>query len=106
MRAQHLLSVVLACALPGGVTLAQVGRGGSEWLTAQADAQRTSWVPNEPRVSVELMSKPGFALQWTSKLDNQPRGVNGLAQGVTANGVTLDPRSGHERPGRKFAASQ
>ena len=89
MRSQHLLSVVLASALAGGVTFAQVGRGGSEWLTAQADAQRTSWIPNEPRVSVELMSKPGFALQWTSKLDNQPRGLNGLAQGVTANGVTL-----------------
>jgi len=35
------------------------------------------------------MSKPGFALQWTSKLDNQRRGLNGLTQGVTASGVTL-----------------
>ena len=35
------------------------------------------------------MSKPGFELQWKAKLDNQPRGVHGLAQGVTANGVTL-----------------
>jgi hypothetical protein len=89
MRSHHLLSVLLASAFAGGVTFAQVGRGGSEWLTAQADAQRTSWIPNEPRLSVDLMSKPGFALQWTSKLDNRPRGLNGLAQGVTANGVTL-----------------
>ena len=35
------------------------------------------------------MSKPGFELQWKAKLDNQPRGVHGLWQGVTASGVTL-----------------
>ena len=35
------------------------------------------------------LSKPGFELQWKSKLDNQPRGAHGLAQGVTASGVTL-----------------
>ena len=35
------------------------------------------------------MSAPGFERQWTAKLDNKTRGVNGLAHGVTANGVTL-----------------
>ena len=35
------------------------------------------------------LSKPGFEQQWKSKLDNQPRGAHGLAQGVTASGVTL-----------------
>ena len=67
---------------------AQVGRGGSEWLTARADAQRTSWIRTDPRISVESMAK-GFELQWTAKLDNAPRQGNGLMQGVTANGVTL-----------------
>ena len=33
--------------------------------------------------------KPGFDLQWTSKLGNQSRGLAGLTQGVTASGVTL-----------------
>src|SRR5262245_39315371 len=68
---------------------AQVGRGGSEWLTARADAQRTSWIRSDAKISVESMSKPGFELQWTRKLENQPRELNGLMQGVTANGVTL-----------------
>src|SRR3954463_6423430 len=68
---------------------AQVGRGGSEWLTARADAQRTSWIRTDPKISVESMSKPGFDLQWTQKLDNRTRQLNGLTQGVTANGVTL-----------------
>ena len=68
---------------------AQVGRGGSEWLTAQGDAQRTSWIRTDAKISPGTMSKPGFELQWTSKLENRPRQLNGLFQGVTANGVTL-----------------
>ena len=68
---------------------AQVGRGGSEWLTSRADAQRTSWIRTDPKISVEAMSKPGFELQWTQKLDNKARGGNNLLSGVTANGVTL-----------------
>ena len=65
------------------------GRGGSQWLTALGDAQRTSWVRSDDKISVAALSKPGFELQWKSKLDNQPRGVHGLTQGVTASGVTL-----------------
>jgi outer membrane protein assembly factor BamB len=78
-----------AAALSGTVTFAQVGRGGSEWLTAYGDGQRTSWIRTDPKISLDTMSKPGFALQWTSRLDNQTRQQRGLAQGVTANGVTL-----------------
>src|SRR4051812_27219931 len=82
-----------ALAFTGAIALAtvhaQVGRGGSEWLTARADAQRTSWIRTDPKISVESMSKPGFELQWTRKLDNRSRQQYGLTQGVTANGVTL-----------------
>ena len=70
-----MLAVIARRVCAGGVTFAQVGRGGSEWLTAQADAQRTSWIRTDAKISVEALSKPGFELQWTSKLDNQPRGV-------------------------------
>ena len=89
MRGQRLMFVVLAAALAGSITFAQPGRGGSQWLTALADAQRTSWVRSDDKISVAALSKPGFELQWKVKLDNQPRGVHGLAQGVTASGVTL-----------------
>ena len=81
-----LLGAIL---IAGGVTLAQVGRGWSDWPTPYADAQRTSWVRTDPKISVESMSKPGFDVQWTTRLDNQRRGLNGLTQGVTASGVTL-----------------
>ena len=67
----------------------QTRGGGSEWLTAQGDAQRTSWIRSDAAISVDALAKPGFDLQWKVKLENQPRHLNGLAQGVTANGVTL-----------------
>jgi hypothetical protein len=89
MRHQQLMFVLLAFAAAGAVTSAQPGRGGSQWLTALADAQRTSWVRTDDKISVEALSKPGFELQWKSKLDNLPRGAHGLNQGVTASGVTL-----------------
>jgi hypothetical protein len=60
--------------ITAGVTFAQVGRGWSDWPTPHADAQRTSWLQTDPNISVESLSKPGFELQWTSKLDNQRRG--------------------------------
>jgi outer membrane protein assembly factor BamB len=78
-----------AAAILAATVHAQPGRGGSEWLTAGGDAQRTFWIRTDPKISVPSMSQPGFELQWTSKLDNTLRGPNGLAQGVSANGVTL-----------------
>lgn len=91
IRSVSVRIVLLAAAalVAGGVTSAQVGRGWSDWPAPHADAQRTSWLPADPNISVESMSKPGFELQWTSKLDNQRRGLHGLTQGVTASGVTL-----------------
>ncbi len=89
MRAHRIVPLVAASLIAGGVTFAQVGRGWSDWPTPYADAQRTSWLQTDPNISVESVSKPGFDLQWTSKLDNQRRGIHGLTQGVTASGVTL-----------------
>jgi hypothetical protein len=89
MCGQRLMFAVIAAALAGSITFAQPGRGGSQWLTSLADAQRTSWVRSDDKISVATLSKPGFDERWKVKLDNQPRGVHGLTQGVTASGVTL-----------------
>ena len=91
MRAYQTSSLVVAAPvvaalLIGVTTSAQVGRGWSDWTAPYADAQRTSWLRTDPNISVESLSKPGFDVQWTSKLENQSRG---LTQGVTASGVTL-----------------
>jgi hypothetical protein len=80
-------SATLLCV--GTLAFAQVGRGGSQWLTASGDAQRTSWVRSDDKISVEALAKPGFELQWKARFDNKTRGAHGLGQGVTASGVTL-----------------
>ena len=89
MRAYPIVPLFALSLIAGSVTYAQVGRGWSDWPTPYADAQRTSWLRTDPNISVESLSKPGFELQWTSKLDNQPRGPHGLTQGATLSGVTL-----------------
>ena len=89
MRAHRLASLLAALLIAGGVTFAQVGRGWSDWPTPYADAQRTSWLRTDPKISVESMSTPGFELQWSSKLDNQHRGSHALTQGIAVSGVTL-----------------
>ena len=89
MRTPRLAFVVLTSIAVASIVFAQPGRGGSQWLTALGDAQRTSWVRSDEKISLATMSSPGFNLQWKTKLDNQPRGLQGLVQGVTASGVTL-----------------
>ena len=89
MRAPRIALLAAAWLIAAGVSVAQVGRGWSDWPTAYADAQRTSWLQTDPNISVASLAKPGFELQWASKLDNQRRGSHGLTQGVTASGVTL-----------------
>ena len=89
MRGERIVFVAVVSAVAGSLALAQPGRGGSQWLTPFADAQRTSWVRADDKISVAAMSKTGFGLQWKASLDDQARGPQGLAQGVTASGVTL-----------------
>jgi outer membrane protein assembly factor BamB len=89
MRTRRVPFVVLTSIVVSTICFAQPGRGGSQWPTALGDAQRTSWVRSDDKISLPTMSAPGFELQWKTKLDNQPRGLQGLVQGVTANGVTL-----------------
>src|SRR3954465_14095274 len=82
-------AAALSVLVIGATVCAQVGRGGPERLTPRGGAQSTTWIRTDPKISVESMSSPGFDLQWTTTLDNRARGLYGLGQGVTANGVTL-----------------
>ena len=73
------LTASLACAFVClGVGHAQFGRGGGEWSTSGGDAHRSSSVPSDPKISTASLSKPGFALTWKMKLNNEPRQLNGL----------------------------
>jgi outer membrane protein assembly factor BamB len=88
-RTHHIVTLLAAALFTGAVAVAQVGRGWSDWPTPYADAQRTSWLRTDPKISVESLSKSGFDIQWTSKLDELGRSSQQLTQGVTASGVTL-----------------
>ena len=61
-----------------GVVRAQFGRGGSDWMTVGGDAQRSSWVRADPKISKAAMQKPGFAFLWKVKLKNDARGMTAL----------------------------
>jgi hypothetical protein len=59
------------------VTQAQ-GRGSTDWMTSNGDAQRTAWVRNDAKISPAAMQKPGFKFLWKLKLNNQQRQLNSL----------------------------
>ena len=66
-----------------GASLAHAqGRGGAAWTTAAGDAQRTSSVRTDPKISVASMQQPGFQFLWKRKLDNKPVQLNSLTQPV------------------------
>ena len=78
-RLNALLVLCCGCAcLWTGAARAQFGRGDGGWSTTGGDAQRSSWVRTDPKISKESLMKPGFALAWKLKLNNEPRQLNGL----------------------------
>ena len=46
---------------------------GGDWMTVGNDAQRSSWVRRDAKISPETMRKPGFELVWKVKLKNEAR---------------------------------
>ncbi len=64
-----------------GLALAQPGRT-AEWVTRGADAQRSQWIPNDPKISVEGLQTPGFQFLWKSKLANDAVQLNSLTPAI------------------------
>ena len=52
-----------------GAANAQFGRGAGDWITNGADAQRSSWIRTDAKISRESLQKPGFEFLWKLKLD-------------------------------------
>src|SRR5947209_1292864 len=74
--------VISCCALAAGAAVHAQGRGGNDWTTAGNDAQRSSWVRTDPKISPAGMAKPGFAFLWKQKLANDARQLNSLTSAV------------------------
>src|SRR4051794_12520567 len=74
--------VVISCFLLCAALANGQGRGGGDWTTSGNDAQRSSWVRSDPKISKAGMEKPGFAFLWKQKLNNDARQLNSLTQAV------------------------
>lgn len=69
-----------------GVAHAQFGRGAGDWNTVGGDAQRSSWVRNDAKISKTGLEKPGFGFIWKIKLDNAPKQANALTPSLVMTG--------------------
>jgi outer membrane protein assembly factor BamB len=75
--------IAASLAASGAAIVNGQGRGAVEWTTGGFDAQRTAWIRNDPRISVESLQKPGafgaFKFLWKLKLEHDP----GMATALT-----------------------
>jgi outer membrane protein assembly factor BamB len=62
-------AAVLAALVCMGVARAQFGRGAGDWMTTGTDAQRSSWIRSDAKISRDSLQKPGFEFLWKLKLD-------------------------------------
>jgi len=80
-QSTHVIgAVVIASACAAAMVQAQ-GRGG-EWTTSRGDAQRTSWVRTDVRLTKEAVQKGELKFLWKMKLDNDTRQLNALTTPV------------------------
>jgi outer membrane protein assembly factor BamB len=62
-------------------------RGGQEWVTSNVDAQRSSWLRTDAKISIDSMRKPGFQHLWKLKLDNEAKQLNSLTQPILVGNI-------------------
>jgi hypothetical protein len=74
-------AIVIASASAAAIVEAQ-GRGGGEWTTSQGDAQRSSWVRTDVRLTRDAVQKGELKFLWKMKLDNETRQLNSLTTPV------------------------
>ena len=66
------LGWTMATLVAASVASQAQGRGGAAWTTVGGDAQRTSSVRTDAKISLASMQAPGFQFLWKRKLDSQP----------------------------------
>ena len=60
--------MALGTLISAGLAFAQSG----DWMNGGFDAQRSNWVRNDSKISVESLRKPGFAVVWKLKIEGTP----------------------------------
>jgi PQQ-like domain len=75
--------IASACGVAiGAAAVTAQGRGGGEWTTSQGDAQRSSWVRTDVRLTKDAVQKGELKFLWKMKLDNEARQLNSLTTPV------------------------
>jgi len=74
-------AVPAVCAL-FGASLVYAQRGVGDWTTSGFDAQRSSWVRSDPKISPDSLRKPGFELVWKLNFNQTPGQHNALTPPV------------------------
>jgi outer membrane protein assembly factor BamB len=69
--------VVLGGLIVSGVATGQ--RGPTDWMTSGFDAQRSSWVRNDAKISPATIGQTGFKLVWKLKLHNESPQADNVA---------------------------
>src|SRR5262245_50336107 len=77
-RLAAVVTVCIACALAWTSVAKAQERVPTDWMTSNGDAQRSSWVRADAKISKDTMQKPGFQFLWKLKLKNEPRQLNSL----------------------------
>ena len=74
-----------AAAAAERAAMAAFGRGDSSWATPGGDAQRSSWVRTDAKISKEGVQKPDFKFLWKLKLTDSTARTNSLTPAVLLN---------------------
>ena len=71
--------LIVLCACASAAAAVAQGRGGSgEWTTSGHDAQRTSWIRSDERLTKQAVQKGEFQFLWKAKFENDARQLNSL----------------------------
>jgi outer membrane protein assembly factor BamB len=78
MRRLTEIIICVVCVIAGTGAAKAQGRGPTDWMTSNGDAQRSAWVRADAKISRESMQKPGFKFLWKLKLKNGSKQSNSL----------------------------
>src|SRR5262245_33246943 len=81
-RTTRLIVATGGCGLLSLALVQAQGRGGGEWTTSNSDAQRSSWVRTDTRLTKDAVQKGELKFLWKMKLDNDTRQLNSLTTPV------------------------
>ena len=74
--------LIIAAAIAAGSVALVAQRGGGEWTTNGFDAQRTSWLRGDQRLTKEAVQKGEFQFLWKMKFENTNNQLNSLTPPV------------------------